>query len=333
MKTVIYLGVQKNFSGIRLGVQLAHVLAASGQEIVLAGKKTDLPAYTPFELLPFAPAAGVKSMTAALQKVNAQKVISFVNLPVCESAHALHIPFIYVEPENFKEDKPVKNKKAILKESARVVVIGNKAGKLNGKMYPSNAVRAQNPAVWVEHYNYNKPACFKKENNIVAAGNFTKAGGFDILLQTWARLAPAHHTWHLTLVGEGTQKAALKKFVQDHHLQSSTEILGKEADLYSLLRNADIFVSPARTADGLSTVLDAMASKLPVLATDVEGMDELVSNGINGVIVNAGEEEPLTVALDELMVNWGKRVGFAVQAVQQKNRYPFELFTVLFEND
>lgn len=331
MKVIVYLGVQKNFSGVRLGVHLAQVLHARGQEVILAGKKTDLPVYTDLPLLPVGATATTKTLATSLQKVNAGKVISFVNLPVCEAAAHLNIPFVYVEPENFKEDKAVKNKKLLLKKAARVVVLSDKTGKLNAKVYDKNALRAENPAVWVEHYNYNKPACFKKENNIVAAGHFTKAGGFDILLQTWARLAPAHHTWHLTLVGEGAQKATLKKFIQKHKLEASTEILGKEADLYSLLRNADIYVNPARETEGLNTVLDAMASKLPVLATDVAGVDTFVANGINGLVVNAGEEEPLTVALDELMVNWGKRVGFAVQALQLKDKYSFEKFTSLFE--
>ena len=59
-------------------------------------------------------------------------------------------------------------------------------------------------------------------------------------------------------------------------------------------------------------------------------MTELVANGINGLIVNAGEEEPFTIALDELMVNWGKRVGFAVEAAKLKERYPFEDFVRAF---
>ena len=55
-----------------------------------------------------------------------------------------------------------------------------------------------------------------------------------------------------------------------------------------------------------------------------------MSNGINGLIVNAGEEEPFTVALDELMVNWGKRVGLAVEASKLKDKYPFEDFVCAF---
>ena len=114
-------------------------------------------------------------------------------------------------------------------------------------------------------------------------------------------------------------------------MAESTEIIPADSDLYSLLRNADIYVSPAREPEGLDELLDAMASKLPVVATDVPGADELVANAVSGLLVNAGEEEPLTVALDELMVNWGKRVGMAIEASRMKERFPFEAFAALFE--
>lgn len=328
MKIAIYMETAANR---RLGVHLAKVLAAKGHEVVLMGKKTVLPDYTSFGLVSASPAGIAKGLSTQLKKAGVEKVISFENLPVCEACVQLNLPFIYAENESYKPAKAYKNKKALLQKALRVVIIGKGDKKLNPRVYSENTVRTPNPAVWVEHYNYNKPACFKKENNIVAAGPFTKEGGMDVLLQTWARLAPAHHTWHLTLVGAGTQKNALVKFIQKYHLQASTELVGLDTDLYSLLRNADIYVHPARKADDLSILLDALASKLPVVATDVKGADELVANGINGLLVNPDEEEPLTIALDELMVNWGKRVSMAVQAVQLKDRYPFDAFTALFD--
>ena len=333
MKTIVFVGNHKNFSGRRLGTRLAHVLTEKGQDTVLAGIKGKLPKHTKLATLEFAAAAKAKSMAEAFKKAGADRVISLVSLPACEAAALAGLTYIYCEPENFKEEKAVKNKKALLKKAEKVVVIGKGDKPLDKKLYASNAVRTANPAVWVEHYNYDKPACFKKENNIVAAGKLAKSGGFDVLLKTWARLAPAHGTWHLTIVGDGVNKAALKKFIEKNGLSESTEIVPADSDLYSLLRNADIYVSPAREAEGLDELLDAMASKLPVVATDVAGADELVANAVSGLLVNAGEEEPLTVALDDLMVNWGKRVGMAIEASHMKDRFPFDAFAALFDEE
>jgi len=326
MKTIIFVSSHTNFSGLRLGAALGTFLTVQGQEVVLAGAKKDLPAYLELPTLSLTATATVKTITAALKKAGAQKVISLAYLPACEAAAALNIPFVYIEPENFKEAKAVKNKKALLAKALHVYLLGTATTPLNKKMYGPNAVRIPNPAIWVEHYNYNKPACFKKANNLLAAGPLTKNSGFDVLLKSWARLAPAHTTWHLTIVGDGTQKAALKKFITAHKLGPSTEIVSADTDLYSLMRNADIYVSAARSEALLDELLDAMASKLPVVATDVAGITDLVANGISGLVVNPGEEEPLTIALDELMVNWGKRVGMALEASKHKERFCFETF-------
>ena len=328
MKTLIFIGSHKHFSGLRLGAALGSVLAARGEEVILCGPAKLLPSYVALPTQTVPAAATAKTLAAAFKKSGAGRVISLVSLPACEAAAALSIPFVYVEPENFKGDKPVKTKKSLLSKAARVVVIGSAEAPLSKKIYPANAVHTPNPAIWVEHYNYHKPACFKKENNIVSAGPCTKNGGLDVLLQTWARLAPAHRTWHLTIVAEGP-RTTLAKFIKTHQLEASTELVSDDTDFYSLLRNADIYVHPARTAERLDDVLDAMASKLPVLVTDVPGADTLVANGISGLIVNAGEEEPLTIALDELMVNWGKRVGMAIEASRHKERFPFDEFADL----
>ena len=331
MKTIIFVGSHKNFSGLRLGAALGTFLAVHGQDVLLAGAKKELPDYLELPTLPLT--ATIKTITAALKKAGAQKVISLAHLPACEAACALNIPFVYLEPENFKEAKAVKNKKTLLSKAVRVCVIGNGTTPLNKKMYGSNAVRVTNPAIWVEHYNYNKPACFKKENNLLAAGPLTKNSGFDVLLQSWARLAPVHTTWHLTIVGDGAQKAALTKFIAAHQLEASTEIVSADTDLYSLMRNADIYVSSARKEAASEELLDAMASKLPVVATDVAGVTDLVANSISGLVVNPGEEEPLTIALDELMVHWGKRVEMALEACKHKERFCFETFAQTVLND
>ena len=330
MKTIIFIGNHNSFCGKRLGAQLAHYLAAHGHEVLFAGPKKNLPVYTPFEHVKLPAVLSAKNIAGTLKKVAPQQIISLAYFPACEAASALKIPFIYAEPENLKEEKPVKNKKALLKEARRVVVLGQGDDALNKKIYGSNAVRVANPAVWTEHRNYNKPLCFKKQNNLVAIGEFTKDGGFDLLLQTWAALAPAHPSWHLTIAGEGTAKTALKKFIEKNNLAASTEIIGTDGNALELLACADIYVSPALCESG-EFLLDAMASTLPAVALETPTAAKWVHSGINGVLVAPKDAQALREALDDLMVNWGKRVDMAVSAAQIKAQFPFENFAALFE--
>ena len=323
MKVVVCVGGNKTVCAARLGVKLAEELAAKSNEVCILAPKGKGNVFTDVPLHEYTNLTPTKKLAGMFTKEHADMLISVMNLRACEAAVLAKIPFIYVEYENFKEDKPVKAKKALLQKAARVLVLGNSDKPLSKTKYGANAQRVTEPAVWVEHYNYNKPVCFKKENNIVAVGPLAKESGFTMLLETWARLAPAHKTWHLTIAGDGTQKAALQKFIVKNNLQESTEIVPFQSDIYSLLRNADIFAYPAVNPARADILLDAMASKLPCVACESDAVTSLITNGVNGVIVNAGEEEPFTIALDDLMVNWGKRVEMAVEASKHKDRYPF----------
>ena len=323
---MVCIGGNKTISGARLGVHLAEILQLIGQEVTVLAPKGKVKIHCKVPLKEYTAFTATKSLAKLLTQEGVTNVISVMNSRACEAALQANVPFVYVEQEGFKEDKTVKNKKNLLQQATRVVVIGNDEKPLNKKLYAGNAVRVKTPAVWVEHYNYNKPACFKKENNILAVGNLTKESGFDTLLKTWARLAPAHRTWHLTLVGDGAQKAALERFIAKNNLQSSTEIVPGQSDVYSLMRNADIFAYPALKPAQADVLLDAMASKLPCVACESAPVTQLIINGVNGVVVNAAEEEPFTIALDEMMVDWGKRVGIALEASKLKDRYPFEAF-------
>ncbi len=331
MKIAVFAGGNKNFTASRLAVKLAETLAGQGHQAEVFAVKGKVAAKTQVPLVEYGATAKPKTLETLLKKEGVEFVISLMNLPACAAAIQNGIAFVYAENEGFKEDKAAKDKKTILKKAKKVLVIRTSQEPLNKKPYTGLKIQeVTNPAVWVEHYNYNKPACFKKENNIVAVGKLSKESGFDNLLKTWARLAPAHTSWHLTIVGDGTGKAALKKFIAKHGLEASTEIVSQQEDVYSLLRNADIFAYPALNPQNVDILLDAMASKLPCVACESAPVVELVSNGINGLIVNAGEEEPFTIALDDLMVNWGKRVAIAIEASKLKDRYSFDDFVRAF---
>ncbi len=141
MKTIVFVGNHKHFVARRLGVRLAQALAGNGQHVVLAGIKGKLPENTGLDRLKFAPAAKAKSMAAAFAKAGVRRVISVASLPACEAALAAGLPYVYCEPENFKEEKPVKNKKTLLKKAERVVLIGAGDKTPDKIMYTSNAVR------------------------------------------------------------------------------------------------------------------------------------------------------------------------------------------------
>lgn len=130
-------------------------------------------------------------------------------------------------------------------------------------------------------------------------------------------LAPdLHPRLRLALVGDGPLRQACRQTLSDAGLSGLAWLPGERRDVPELVRALDAFVLPS-LGEGISnTILEAMASGLPVVATAVGGNPELVSDGTTGRIVPSDDIEALAAALVALArdpqgaVAWG-RAGLA----------------------
>jgi sugar transferase (PEP-CTERM/EpsH1 system associated) len=101
----------------------------------------------------------------------------------------------------------------------------------------------------------------------------------------------------LAIVGEGPSRPALESEIKQRGLSERVRLLGERRDIPDLLRAFDVFVLPSR-AEGMSnTILEAMATGLPVIATDVGGNPELVDPDVTGRLVPSGDPKALEAAL------------------------------------
>ncbi|HEX4911833.1 MAG TPA: TIGR03088 family PEP-CTERM/XrtA system glycosyltransferase [Permianibacter sp.] len=101
----------------------------------------------------------------------------------------------------------------------------------------------------------------------------------------------------LTLVGDGPLLGACQHFVREHNLQNNVDLAGAASDVPQRLRHADVYLLGSR-AEGISnTVLEAMASGLPVIATRVGGNAELIVDGETGFLVPAEQAEAMAAAM------------------------------------
>lgn len=101
----------------------------------------------------------------------------------------------------------------------------------------------------------------------------------------------------LVIVGEGPVHAQLDVQISRLGLGAQVSLLGNRSDVPALFREFDIFVL-ASIAEGMpGVVLEAMATELPVVATDVGGVSEVVQSGVTGLLVAPGRVTELAEAL------------------------------------
>lgn len=122
----------------------------------------------------------------------------------------------------------------------------------------------------------------------------TLVNGLAVLLKKHPKMANAVR---LVMVGDGPLRGELEQLAYDCQLTNVVWMSGPRTDISSLLQSMDIFVLPSE-AEGISnTILEAMASGLPVIATRVGGNVELVRDGETGLLIPPKDPQALSKAL------------------------------------
>jgi glycosyltransferase involved in cell wall biosynthesis len=121
--------------------------------------------------------------------------------------------------------------------------------------------------------------------------------GLDTLIDAFPMVLKKHQAAKLIIVGDGELRADLEAQANRLGISDCVLFTGERDDVPDLLSAADLFVLPS-VSEGLPiSILEAMASKLPIVATNVGGIPELVIDGETGRLVNSGDVEGLSQAL------------------------------------
>lgn len=127
--------------------------------------------------------------------------------------------------------------------------------------------------------------------NLISTGRLSKIKGYKYLIEALSDM----NDFKLTLVGDGDLKMELQEL--SRRLNVDVQFAGnvEHSKILNYLQEADIFVLSSLNEGMSNSVLEAMACGLPIIATNVGGSKELVSE--NGIIVNKGSTEELRKAL------------------------------------
>jgi len=114
---------------------------------------------------------------------------------------------------------------------------------------------------------------------------------------------------HLVLLGDGSLREQVAEYVQSNDLASRVHLLGKQNDIPNILAASDVFVLGSNWEGNPLAVMEAMAAGLPVIATEVGGVPELVRSGEEGILVRAGDWSAFADAMQELLNDSEKRIA------------------------
>jgi sugar transferase (PEP-CTERM/EpsH1 system associated) len=136
----------------------------------------------------------------------------------------------------------------------------------------------------------------------------------EMLLRSVALLRDALPEVRLEIAGDGPRRAALEALSAELGLQNRVRFLGEVQDVPALLARGSVFVLSSLTEGMSLTLLEAMASGLPVVATRVGGNPEVVVDGETGVLVPSGQPEELARALQAVLQDPRRAAQFGLAA-------------------
>lgn len=127
--------------------------------------------------------------------------------------------------------------------------------------------------------------------------------GHRFLLQAASSLLPRFPHLHLLLVGDGGLRADLQSLTRELKIESHVHFLGSRGDVPRILGASDSFVLPSLWEGLPMALMEAMASGLPIVATDVSGTRQVMAPGETGLIVPPADSSRLAQALAALLTD------------------------------
>jgi glycosyltransferase involved in cell wall biosynthesis len=166
----------------------------------------------------------------------------------------------------------------------------------------------------------------ERRRQVVTVANFRPEKGYDILVDAAALVLQRYPDARFQCVGIGAELPAIQTRLAERGIAPAFALLGARHDVAALLAAADIFVLPSRSESMPNSILEAMAANLPVVATAVGGIPELIDDGRTGFVVASENPAALAERLCELMqspvlgTSLGDRARHAAQSLYSFDR-------------
>lgn len=139
---------------------------------------------------------------------------------------------------------------------------------------------------------------------LVMAAQMVKAKGIDVYLEVCRRLQEREVPFDAWMVGgwlEEDVRAEAEQFIRQHQLETEVTIQGVQPQMEPVYARMDVLLLPTLRDSFPRVVMEAMCHGIPVVATRVDGIPEMVEDGVTGLLVAPGDAAGFTAAAEKLL--------------------------------
>ncbi len=170
-----------------------------------------------------------------------------------------------------------------------------------------------------------------RAHTVVCVSKLRYEKGVDVLLQAWYLVQRQVPQARLILVGSGPIQSQLTQMAEALGIRESIEFAGLQSDVVAQVHRAGIAILPSRWEGMPNAVLEAMACGIACIATRVSGSEDIIQQGVNGLLVEVEDYEAMAEALLTLLCDTTLAIqyGQAARATVEQ-RYSLEHITDMY---
>jgi glycosyltransferase involved in cell wall biosynthesis len=159
---------------------------------------------------------------------------------------------------------------------------------------------------------------------IAAVGGLRPEKAFEVLLDAHARLLSRMKDAHLLIAGDGPDRGELERRIASLELGSRVHLLGHRKDIDSVLRQVDAGAMSSDWEGQPLFVFECMAAGIPLVATAVGGVPDMVSDGETGLLVPPRDPGAMATALERVLTDGPLGRRLASRAAARLDRFMIE---------
>lgn len=175
---------------------------------------------------------------------------------------------------------------------------------------------ALNPEFIMERYTGNR----KKE--IVSVGRLDKNKNQAMLIRAFAEIAEEYPEYKVVLYGDGQERNNLQALIEEKGLSERITLAGRVFDVAEKIRKSEVFVLTTYSEGMPNALMEALVLGMAVVSTDCPsgGPRQLIENGVNGILIQPGDEKGLIEALRRLLSDqeYREKLGEQAYKLQEK---------------
>lgn len=166
---------------------------------------------------------------------------------------------------------------------------------------------------------------------IIACGRLTKQKNYPMLLKAM-KIIKKNQSAQLLILGEGEERSKLELLAREFGILDSVDFLGFQKNPFKFMSKSTLFVLSSLWEGFGNVIVEAMACGVPIISTNCpSGPDEIITDGINGILIPVNDEKALSEAIMRLLKNNSLRKRLAEEGRKRANDFRIEKMVAEYE--